>query len=259
MKVVLFCGGLGLRIREYSERVPKPMVPIGNQPILWHVMKYYSYFGHRDFILCLGHQGSVIKNYFLNQFDAFSSDFILSEGGKNIELLGSDSQDWTITFVDTGTSSNVGQRLKAVEDYLEGEEIFLANYCDGVTNFSLDHLVDSFTKSDQIAAFLSVRPVHSFHIVSTSDNGVVDLIQHIANSDVRINGGYYIFRNKIFDYIHEGEELIEEPFQRLIKMKKLTAYKYDGYWACMDTLKDKYLLDEMYAKGEAPWEMWKAY
>ncbi len=256
MKVVLFCGGLGLRLREYSEQIPKPMVPVGYRPILWHVMKYYAHYGHRDFILCLGYRGDTIKNYFLNYNECLSNDFVLSEGGKKIELFNSDIQDWNITFVDTGSPSNVGQRLKAVESYLEGEEAFLANYSDGLTDFPLSQFIDYSLKKDKIAAFLGVKPVHSFHIVSTKNNDAVSAIQHITQSDIWINGGYFFFRKDIFKYIREGEELVEEPFQRLIEKEELVAYKYDGFFACMDTLKDKERLDEMYSQGKAPWEVW---
>ena len=139
MKVVLFCGGLGMRLRDYSETIPKPMVNIGYRPILWHVMKYYAHYGHKDFILCLGHRADAVKNYFLNYNECASNDFVLSGGGKNLELLNSDIHDWRITFADTGIHSNIGQRLRAVEMHLEGEEEFLANYCDGLTDLRILH------------------------------------------------------------------------------------------------------------------------
>src|SRR3990172_6091616 len=134
MKVVLFCGGLGLRLRDFSETIPKPMIPIGYRPILWHLMKYYAHFGHRDFILCLGWRGDVIKEYFLNYNECMFNNFVLSAGGAQVDVLNRDIQDWSITFVDTGISSSVGQRLKAVESYLDGEDVFLANYSDCFTD-----------------------------------------------------------------------------------------------------------------------------
>src|SRR5256885_12351822 len=137
MKVVLFCGGLGLRLRDYAENVPKPMLTIGYRPILWHVMKYYAHFGHKDFVLCLGYRGDTIKNHFLTYSETLSNDFTLSEGGKKLQLMGSDIQDWTITFVDTGVNANIGQRLKAVERYLGDDPEFLANYSDGLTDLPL--------------------------------------------------------------------------------------------------------------------------
>ena len=136
MKVVLFCGGLGMRMREYSEAVPKPLVPIGYRPILWHLMKYYAHYGHKDFILCLGYRADAVKNYFLEYNECITNDFVLSEGGKKIEMLNRDIHDWNITFVDTGLMSNIGQRLKAVEEHLHGEEMFLANYSDGLEHRS---------------------------------------------------------------------------------------------------------------------------
>src|SRR6266446_7052752 len=171
MKVVLFCGGFGMRLREYSEQVPKPMVPIGYRPILWHVMKYYAHYGHKDFILCLGYQADTFKNYFLNYNECLSNDFILTKGGKEMKLLNSDIHDWRITFVDTGMSSNIGQRLKAVEKHLDGEEMFLANYSDNLTDFQLPKLIERFHEQDRTAAFLCVRPNLSCHYVSMGDGG----------------------------------------------------------------------------------------
>jgi len=257
MKVVIFCGGLGMRLREYSENTPKPMVNIGYRPILWHVMKYYAHYGHKDFILCLGYKADVIKNYFLNYDECLSNDFVLSHGGEKLELLNSDIQDWKITFVDTDLTSNIGQRLMAVEEYLEGEEVFLANYSDGLTNLPLPDLIDNFLKHEKIACFLCVKPTQSFHVVSMKNGGVVSEILHVDQADMWINGGYFIFRQEIFRYINEGEELIQEPFHRLIEREELMAHKYEGFWACMDTFKDKQQLDDMYSRGEAPWEIWK--
>ena len=258
MKVVLFCGGLGMRLRDYSENIPKPMVNIGYRPILWHVMKYYAHYGHKDFILCLGYRADIVKNYFLNYNECLSNDFVLSNGGKKIQLLNCDIQDWKITFVDTGSDSNIAQRLKAIEKCLEGEEVFLANYSDGLTDLPLPKLIDHFFEHNKIASFLCVKPTQSFHVVSTkNDDGAVSEIQGISRSDLWINGGYFIFRKEIFGYIHEGEELVHESFHRLIDKGELIAYKYKGFWACMDTFKDKQQLDDMYSRGEAPWEVWK--
>ena len=157
MKVVLFCGGLGMRIREASESVPKPMVHVGDRPILWHVMKYYAHFGHKDFILCLGYRADVIKNYFVNYNEFMSNDFVLSKGGKDVRVFNSDIDDWTVTFVDTGANSNIGQRLKAVERYLDGEEVFLANYSDNLTDFRASETDRSLSRTEQDCS-LSVCP-----------------------------------------------------------------------------------------------------
>ena len=167
MKVVLFCGGLGMRLREHPENVPKPMVLIGYRPIIWHLMKYYAHFGHKDFILCLGYRGDAIKHYFLNYEECVSNDFVLSEGGKKRELLNSDISDWRITFVDTGQDTNIGQRLRSVEKHLAGEREFLANYSDGLTDLPLPDQLEHFHARDRIASFLSVEPNLSYHFVES--------------------------------------------------------------------------------------------
>ncbi len=257
MKVVLFCGGLGMRLRDFAENIPKPMVNIGYRPILWHVMKYYAHFGHKDFILCLGYRGDTIKKYFLNYDECISNDFILSEGGRKLELLNSDIQDWKITFAETGTNSNIGQRLKMVEKYLEDEEEFLANYSDGLTDLQLHDQIAHFRKHNKIASFLCVRPNLSYHLVALKQSSFVASIQDMNRSEIHINGGYFIFKKDIFKYIHDREELVHEPFQRLIEENQLVAYRYDGFWASMDTFKDKQQFDEMYARGQPPWVVWK--
>jgi glucose-1-phosphate cytidylyltransferase len=258
VKVVLFCGGQGLRIRDYSEAVPKPLVPIGQRPVLWHIMKYYSHYGHKDFILCLGHQGEAIKRFFLNYDECLSSDFVFSEGGKKQLLTSSDIDDWNITFADTGIDSNIGQRLKAVQKYVGTDDTFLANYADGVTNLHLPAIIEQFEKQKAVAAFLSARPNLSFHIVSASKDGRVEKIEEMIRANIRINSGYFVFRNEIFDYIREGEELVREPFQRLIQEKRLVAHEYDGFFQAMDTFKDRQTLEGLFASGKAPWEIWKA-
>jgi glucose-1-phosphate cytidylyltransferase len=258
MKVVLFCGGLGMRIRD-SEDIPKPMVHIGYRPILWHVMKYYAHYGHKDFILCLGYRSDAIKNYFLNYNECVSNDFVLSGGAKKVDLISSDIDDWRITFADTGITSNIGQRLKAVEKYLEGEDEFLANYSDGLTDLHLPAQIDHFHQQKKIASFLCVRPNLSYHLVSVQEgNGsLVSGIHAIDNGTVRINGGFFVFKKKIFEYIREKEELVIEPFHRLLNEKQLIGYRYDGFWASMDTFKDKQQLEALYSSGTAPWEVWK--
>src|SRR5262245_50304823 len=153
MKVVIFCGGLCMRLREYSETIPKPMVPIGNRPIVWHLMRYYAHFGHKDFILCLGYKGDSIKKYFLECDESFSNDFVMSEGGKKVDLLASDIDDWKITFVDTGLNANIGMRLLAVQSFVEDEEVFLANYSDGVSDLPLPSMIEHFRCGEAVACF----------------------------------------------------------------------------------------------------------
>lgn len=258
MKVVLFCGGLGLRLREFSEALPKPMVPIGHRPIVWHLMKYYAHYGHRDFILCLGHKADVVKSYFRNYDETVSNDFVLREGGRKVELLNTDIQDWSITFVDTGMHSNIGQRLRAVRQYLRGESCFLANYSDNLSDVHLPKLIDFFQQQDKVAGFLSVRPPQSFHVVRTDSASRVVSIDAVTESDMWINGGFFYLKQQIFDYLDEGDELVVEAFQKLMPLGELVAYRHPGFWACMDTFKERQMLDDLCTRGEAPWEVWRA-
>jgi glucose-1-phosphate cytidylyltransferase len=258
MKVVLFCGGLGLRLRDYADHIPKPMVPIGYRPILWHVMKYYAHFGHKDFILCLGYRGDLIKQYFLKYDECVSNDFVLSNGGDTIELANSDIHDWKITFVDTGLRSNIGQRLKAVEKYVADEEVFLANYTDGLTDLDLTTYVKYARERDKIATFLSVKPNLSYHVVQTGPSGLVTGIRELTKSGIRINAGIFVLKREVFKYMQPGEELVVEPFRRLIQQNQLAAFEYDGFFAAMDTFKDKQQLDDLYEAGQPPWEVWKS-
>ena len=256
MKVVLFCGGLGMRIRD-NENIPKPMITIGYRPIVWHLMKYYAHFGFKDFILCLGYRADYVKNYFLTYNECVSNDFTLSEGGRKLELLQSDIGDWRITFVDTGLYANIGQRLKAVEKHLEGEEYFCANYADGLTDLNLADQLSHFLASNKVGSFLSARPNLSFHVVNYDEGGRVTAIEDIARSRLRVNGGYFLFRREIFDYMQDGEELVEQPFQRLIADDQLVAYEHNGFWQAMDTFKDRQALEQKYSEGRAPWAVWK--
>jgi len=258
MKVVLFCGGLGTRLREHSETIPKPMVNIGYRPIIWHLMKYYSHFGHNEFILCLGYRGDVIKQYFLDYDECLSNDFALSKGGKDIHLFNSDIQDWKITFVDTGPNANLGQRLKAVEGYIgDDDDVFMANYTDGLTDLHLPTYLAEFRRRAVTASFVSVCPTYSFHMVDADDAGLVRMIQDAREAGLWINGGFFVFKRAIFDAIQAGEDLVEQPFRRLISRKQLLAYRYTGFWSCMDTFKDKQRFDDMEARGETPWRVWR--
>jgi glucose-1-phosphate cytidylyltransferase len=256
MKVVLFCGGLGLRLRDYSDSIPKPLVRVGPQPVLWNVMRYYAHYGHNDFILCLGHQGEAIKQFFLEYNEAIANDFTMSKGGSNVVLHKSDIHDWNITFVDTGLRSNIGERLKRVQEHLDGEDVFLANYSDGLTDLPLDDYVSFARQHDKIGCFVSVSPGTSFHVVESKTSGLVTNISPSAQS-TRINCGYFVLKQEIFDYMEQGDELVVQPFHRLIDKKQLVTYEYDGFWECMDTFKDKQQLDDMYTQGDTPWVVWK--
>ena len=256
MKVVLFCGGLGTRLREYSESLPKPLVPVGYRPILWHVMRYYAHYGHKDFILCLGYKADKIKEYFLNYDEYVDNDFTLRAGRKELVGQRHDIHDWNITFVDTGLKSNLGMRLMLVKHLLENEEMFLANYSDGLTDLPLDTMVRDFSATDKVATFLCATPSQTFHVVSLDEQKNVQGITNVRDSNIIVNAGYFVLRQSIFDYMNFGEELVLEPFQRLIKEKKLLAYKHGGFWA-MDTFKEQQELTDLYNAGNAPWEVWK--
>jgi glucose-1-phosphate cytidylyltransferase len=256
MKVVLFCGGYGMRLREYSESIPKPMVPVGYRPMLWHVMKYYAHFGHKDFILCLGWKANVIKEYFLNYDECVSNDFVLAGGGSAVRLLSSDIQDWNITFVDTGASSNIGQRLKRVQPLLGSDQTFLANYTDGLCDVHLPTLINFHQRQKAVATFASVRPSQSFHAVTADKDGRVRTLVPISDTNVWMNGGFFVFDQEIFSWMKEAEELVVEPFQRLAEAGRLATIQHEGFWSCMDTYKEKQVLDERVANGDTPWEIW---
>jgi glucose-1-phosphate cytidylyltransferase len=238
MKVVLFCGGLGTRLREYSETVPKPLATIGSRPIVWHLMRYYAHFGHTEFLLCLGHRGELIRDFF--------------ERDSEIPA------DWTIEFVETGTDATIGDRLRAVEPQLRGDTLFLANYSDGITDLPLPDYLAAFLARDAVAGFVSVRHPSSFHVVEVDAAGTVTALTRAQDADVWINGGFFVFRRSIFDYLRAGDELVEAPFQRLMEAGRLYSYRHTGFWAAMDTYKDKVNLDRRYAQGDAPWEIWTA-
>ena len=203
MKVVLFCGGLGMRLRDYSDQIPKPLVPIGPRPIVWHLMKYYAHYGHKDFILCLGYRGNAIKDYFLKYDESASNDFILSEGGKKIEVLQHDISDWKITFVDTGLHSSIGMRLRSVRKFVDRDEMFLANYSDGLSDLDLNSCVADFKARGKIATFMSVAAPHTFHIVQADADQQVTKLEAVGRSPVRVNGGFFALRREIFDVLHD--------------------------------------------------------
>jgi glucose-1-phosphate cytidylyltransferase len=257
MKVVLFCGGLGMRLREYSEAIPKPLVNVGTKPILWHIMKYYAHYGHTDFILCLGWKGETIKEYFLNYNECMSNDFVMNGSGSSVKLLSRDIHQWNITFVDTGLMSNIGQRLKAVESYVRGEKTFLANYTDGLSDVHLPDIIDFHHKNQAAATFMTVRPTQTFHVVGAERDGSVTDITAVSQTDLRANAGFFVFDQSIFQEIQPGEEIIPVPFNRLIAKRKLFCLHYDGFFGCMDTFKEKQMFDDYHARGETPWEVWR--
>ena len=256
VKVVIFCGGQGMRMREASETVPKPMIPIGNRPILWHIMRYYAHFGFRDFVLCLGYKAEVIKHFFLTYNEAMANDFVLSDGGASVHLLKTDIHDWNITFVHTGLRASIGERLLAVRHHLEGEEMFLASYGDTLTDADLPSTIETTKTAGVTASFLAVRPNYSFHIVSMDEGGYVDGLRDVTRSDVWINGGFFVMRSEVLDQIGPGEDLVDEAFRRLMPEGRLLAQRHPGFWAPMDTLKDKQSLELLHENGTAPWQVW---
>ena len=257
VKVVLFCGGQGMRLRDYSETVPKPMVPIGDRPILWHLMKYYAHFGHTEFVLALGYRSEAIKEYFLNYKEWLTNDFVLADGGRQVRLLSSDIEDWTITFADTGSQATIGERLAAVQPYLEGESVFMANYADGLSDLSLPTYMEAFERSGRLASFMVVHSPQSFHVARVAADGLCTAIEPLSDADIWLNAGFFIFRREVFSYLRPGEELVVEPFRRLIAEEQLLAYRYEGFWQAMDTFKDRQALDDLHQFGDAPWQVWK--
>ena len=256
MKVVLFCGGLGLRMRDGAESGPKPMMTIGERPVLWHVMRYYAHFGHTEFILCLGHGARAVKNYFLNYHETHSNDFALSEGGKRVELFRADIDDWRITFVDTGIDTNIGERLRRVRAHVAGDEVFLANYGDVLTDAPLDEILTRFRTGDAVASLLAVPPQASFHVVQVGQGQRVSGITPVSELPFWVNGGYFVLRNEIFDVMKPGDDLVTDTFGRLIERGRLEAVSYTGFWAPMDTLKERTYLEQLHRSGQRPWAVW---
>lgn len=257
MKVVLFCGGMGTRLRDYSEQIPKPLVEVGSRPIMWHLMKYYAHYGHKDFVLCLGYGATAIKNYFLKYDPTVSGDFRMEDGGKKVHMLHRDIEDWKITFVETGLHSNIGQRLMAVRKHLAGEEMFLANYSDGLSDLNLNTYIENFKKRGKTGCFVTVPAPYSFHLVQSDQDSLATKLELVTSSSLRINGGFFVFRQDVFDYMQPGEELVIEPFNRMIEKRQLIAHAHDGFWRAMDTFKDKMQLDELLTHGLGPWQVWQ--
>jgi glucose-1-phosphate cytidylyltransferase len=251
VKVVIFCGGMGVRMGEATQRIPKPMILVGSKPILWHIMKWYASWGHTEFILCLGYRAETVKEYFLTYNEAVANDFVLD--GREIELLSSDMDDWRITFLDTGIQTTVSDRLLMAKRHLDGDETFLATYGDGLTDVPLDHMIDTLERSGKSGIFLSVRPRLSYHVVQADDDGVIRTIAPISSADVRINGGFFVLKRAYLDDIAPHEEIMEGAMQRLVDRGELLAYRHDGFWAPMDTIKDKQDLDAIVESGAAPW------
>lgn len=254
MKVVLFCGGQGTRLRDYSERVPKPLVPIGGLPILWHIMEYYAAFGHRDFVLCLGYKGETIRRFFRDLRGARARGPGPAEAGARLDAQRFDIGDWSVTLVDTGQTTSIGGRLLRVRELVETEETFLCNYADVLADLDLDDMAAGFRASGAVAGFCAVAPPYSCHVVSVREDGGVDGMSGLQDSGMLINGGYMMLKPGIFDNLREGEELVVEGFARLIAQGRLYGHRHDGFWMPMDTFKERQALDAMLAQGIAPWQ-----
>ncbi|MDT5033567.1 MAG: glucose-phosphate cytidylyltransferase [Actinoplanes sp.] len=256
MKVVLFCGGLGMRMREGPASAPKPMNMIGDRPLLWHVMRYYAHFGHTEFILCLGYGAAAVKDYFVKYDETQSNDFTLSPGGK-VAMHSTDITDWNISFIDTGLHSTIGERLMRVRPLVQDEEVFLANYADTLTDAPLDRLIDRFHRTpDAVVSMLAVPPVSTHHVVEIADNGEVTGVRAVADLMQYENGGYFVMRPSIFDELREGEDMVPNAFDRLVSQRRLLAHRYEGFWRAADTFKDRAELEDMFHRGQCPWMLW---
>jgi len=258
MKVVLFCGGLGMRMRDgvTTSTSPKPMAMIGERPMLWHVMRYYAHFGHTDFVLCLGYGASSVKDFFLNYDETRSNDFVLEGNDHKVRLFKTDISEWRITFVDTGLHSPIGERLRRARRFVEDEPMFLANYADVFTNAPLPDMITQLEASDATASLLAVPMQSSHHVVDVGEDGLITQVTPVRDLLQWENGGYFAFRPEIFLHLREGEDLVEDTLIRLVAQRKILAYTYKGYWSPADTVKERALLEEMYQQGNCPWMIW---
>lgn len=254
MKVVLFCGGYGMRMRDGVSDVPKPMAMVGDRPLIWNVMRYYAHFGHTEFVLAMGYGARHITSYFTHYDETVTNDFVMAGG--SVRPLRTDIEDWSITFVNTGQDSPIGERLLRVREYLDGDEVFLANYADVLTDAPLDDMVDRFTASGATASLLAVPPQSAFHVVASEPDGTVTDIHSIADFPVRENGGYFAFRQELFDHLDYGEDLVGDALTALTARRQVLAYPYDGFWMPADTVKERAVLDDLARQGNAPWRVW---
>jgi glucose-1-phosphate cytidylyltransferase len=254
MKVVLFCGGYGMRMRDGVEDVPKPMAMVGDRPLIWHVMRYYAHFGHTEFILCMGYGARHITRYFLDYEETRSNDFVIEAG--TVTPLCTDIADWKITFCNTGLNTPIGERLRRVAPHIGDDEMFLANYADVLTDAPLDAIVEEFTSSGAAASLLAVPPQSSFHVVRTGDNHRVDTIESVDRLPLRENGGYFVFRREVLDRLEPDTDLVGNTLTVLAGEGKVMGYPHDGFWLPADTVKERVELDRIAMLHPAPWEVW---
>lgn len=258
MKVVLFCGGMGTRMRDFAPTTPKPLVHIGERPLLWYIMNYYAHHGHREFVLCLGYGVEAFLTYF-RQSGAVPMPTVAGDAvGHTFRLVDEWGDVLTVSLVDTGPLTSIGQRLKAVQRYVAGEPVFLANYADGLSDAPLPDIVRVLEgRADTVGVMIAVRPTQSFHYLHQDHDGVVTGIEAGTGIDVRINGGFFAFRAEIFDYLGDDDDLVEGAFDRLIGERRLLAFPYDGFWRACDTFKDVMALEAARLPEPAPWEVWR--
>lgn len=257
MKVVILAGGFGTRISEESHLKPKPMVEIGEQPILWHIMKYYSEFGFHEFIICLGYKQYVVKEFFADYF-LHTSDVTFDLVNNSMEVHNNYSEPWKVTLVDTGLHTMTGGRIKRVRDYI-GDETFMLTYGDGVSNVDIHKLLDFHKRHGRIATISGVNIGQRFGVLEVEQNGAINEFREKNDDDGKmVNGGFMVMEPGVFDYI-EGDETVFEkaPLENLAKDGQLMAYRHDGFWKCMDTQRDKMQLEELWQSGSAPWKIWE--
>ena len=257
MKVVILCGGLGTRLREETEFRPKPMVPVGERPIVWHIMKIYAHYGFKEFILCLGYKGEAIKDYFRN-YHWNTSDVTLKLGPRpQIKYHNQHTEeDWSVTLVDTGQTTQTGGRLKRVLPYITGDT-FLLTYGDGVINSDITKSVAFHKKAGKIATLTAVQPASRFGDLAIKGDTVIEFKEKAARQASFINGGFFVVNKRIAKYLTDDKCVLEqEPLNNLAAQGQIAAYAHTGFWQCMDTYREQQLLTEMWQKGDAPWKVW---
>lgn len=258
MKVVILCGGKGTRLREETEYKPKPMVMVGDKPILWHIMKLYSYYGFNDFILCLGYKSEIIRDYFLN-YDEIHHDFTLKLGPGQKKILYHDKKtpNWNITFAETGLECETGSRIARVKKYLDGEKNFFLTYGDGVANVNIKDLFAYHKKKNKIVTVTSIKPTNPFGIIEV-EKGLVKSFSEKPQSKDWVNGGFFVCNKKIFDYLSDDSACVfeKEPLRGLTAKGELATYHHNDFWHCVDTLKDIKGLAHLYDQGHRPWMVW---
>ncbi|ADQ45930.1 glucose-1-phosphate cytidylyltransferase [Caldicellulosiruptor kronotskyensis 2002] len=256
MKAVILAGGFGTRLSEETISKPKPMVEIGDKPILWHILNIYSYWGINEFIICLGYKGYIIKEYFVN-YHLHNCDITVDIKSGEIYYHNNFNQDWKITLVDTGLNTMTGGRIKRIQKYINNET-FMLTYGDAVADININQLYKSHIKSNKIATVTAVRPPGRFGtLIIDNENNVIEFIEKPAGDGTWINGGFFVLEPEIFNYIKDDSTIFErEPLERLAKENQLNAYKHYGFWKAMDTLRDKIELENLWNSGTAPWKLW---